>query len=130
MYCVVWDHGPKPRNTSKATAKDTSDENKFRKEHNFETLLSTVALFIEQEPFSHVSMCLDVNFRHVQQENFTQRKGMNIKEAIFQEGGDTFQNSSIHLLFYEKICSKDLENDQPKISSMSLCQFKNDLSLK
>jgi hypothetical protein len=72
-------------------------------------------------------MNLDVNFWRVCQENFTQLKGMNIKEAIFKENGDTFQNSSIHLLFYEKISNKDLqddqvpENEQPKIASMSLC---------
>jgi hypothetical protein len=72
-------------------------------------------------------MNLDVNFWRVRQENFTQLKGMNIKEAIFKENGDTFQNSSIYLLFYEKISNKDLqddqvpENEQPKIASMSLC---------
>ena len=61
-----------------------------------------MALFIEQEPFSCVPMHLDVNFWHICQENFTQEGGKNIKEEIFKENGDTFQNSPIHLFFMKK----------------------------
>src|SRR5687767_6892842 len=78
-------------------------------------------------------MYLDVNFWRVHQENYTQVRGINIKEAIFKEGGDTFQNCSIHLSFYEKISNKDLLvplDEQPKIFSMSLCQFNKDDTLK
>ena len=81
-----------------------------------------MTLFIEEEPFFHVPMHLDVNFWRVRQENFTKEGGKNIKEEIFKENGDTFQNSPIHLFFYEKIHSTDLQGGQSKISSMSLCQ--------
>ena len=38
------------------------DDGMFLKNKNFDCLLSTVILFIEQEPFTNVSMNLDVNF--------------------------------------------------------------------
>ena len=90
----------------------------------FQSLLSTVTLFIEQDPFLHVPMSLDVNYCRVCQENFTKEGGKNIKEEIFTENGDTFQNSPIHLLFYEKIRRQDIRGELSKISSMSFCQFK------
>ncbi len=125
---AVLDLATKSQNkTSMETSEKLSTaetESKFWKEHNFETHLSTVTLFIEQEPFLHVPMNLDVNFCCVRQENFTQLGGKNIKEEVFKENGDTFQNSPIHLLFYEKISSTDLEGKHTKISSMSLCQIK------
>ena len=55
-------------------------------------------------------MNLDVNFWHVHQENFTQSGGNNIKEEIIKAKGDTFQNSLIHLFFYEKISKTDLQH--------------------
>src|SRR5687767_11248129 len=60
-------------------------ENKFQIEKNLYSLLSTIFLFIEQDPFFDVPMNLDVNFWHVCQENFTQLNGKNIKKEIFKE---------------------------------------------
>src|SRR5687767_15324867 len=76
-------------------------------------------------------MNLDVNFRRVHQENFLKAEGTTIKDAIFKEGDDTFQNSAIHLLFYEKIVCSDgdlvptlIESPTPELTSMSFCKFK------
>src|SRR5687767_15318538 len=62
---------------TKATMKKSTDklptvdtENKLQIESNFYCLLSAIFLFVEQEPFYHVPMNLDVNFWHVHQENF------------------------------------------------------------
>jgi hypothetical protein len=128
---------------SKATSKNNSEkpqavptDNVFFIEKNFDSLLPTIVLFINQEPFSNVAMNLDVNFWHVQQENLIQLEGPTIKDAIFEKGGDTFQNSPIYLLFYEKISKTDLEDDlvptldePPELSSMSWCRLKQNLVL-
>ena len=71
-------------------------------EKNFECLLPTIILFLEQESISNVSMNLNVNFRRVRQENFTDSKRENFNSALFEANGKTFQNSPIHLMFYEK----------------------------
>ena len=50
-------------------------------------------------------MHLDTNFWKVKQENFRAAVGTDtdIQEAILKENGDTFKNTPIHLIFYEKI---------------------------
>src|SRR5688500_6429417 len=127
----------------KTTPKDTSDtfqaeklDEIFQVDENFHSFLSTIVLFIEQEPFSNVPMNLDVNFRHVNQENYAQENGRDMKEAIFEENRDTFQNNAIHLLFYEKIIRTKPSNDllpsldkTPTLSSMSWCRLKKNLEL-
>jgi hypothetical protein len=134
-------------NWLKASPKDYSDifdENSakdiFIIRKIFESLLSTIVLFIEQEPFTNVPMNLNTNFWHVRQENYTKIKvgGSNIKEAIIEENGNTFQNSPIHLVFYEKINTADLPNDDlvptlnetpPQFFSMSYIRLKKDPAL-
>src|SRR6478735_8401872 len=70
-------------------------------EQHFDTLFSTIVLFLEQDPFTNIAMNLDVNFCRVKQENFKKKTdGKTMQEEIWMEGGDTFQNSPIHLLFY------------------------------
>ena len=114
----------------------------FLIEKNFESLLSTIVLFIEQEPFSNVPMNLDVNFWHIHQENFTHGEGLTFKDSIFTEKGDTFQNSPMHLFFYEKINitkpNDDLvptldelpkSSELPELSSMSYIRLKGEIAL-
>ena len=76
-------------------------------------------------------MNLDVNVRHVHQENYTKEESSTIKDAIFKENDDTFQNSAIHLLFYEKIISEGQDPEPnlnalptPELTSISYCKFK------
>ena len=121
-----------------ATPKDTPDipqdvpvKDFLSINDDFKSLLSTIVLFLEQEPFSSVSMNLDVNFWHIHQENFDSEnnEGTTLSQEIFTANGDTFQNSPIHLLFYEKITNKDCHlvptlNGIPELSSMSFCRFK------
>ena len=54
-----------------------------------------------------------------------------IVDSIFAKGDDTFQNSPVHLLFYEKV-NDDLAPDlnTPELSSMSYCRLRSDSSLK
>ena len=72
-------------------------------ERNFDSLLLTIVLFIDQEPVSNVAMTLDVNFWHIHQENFTDGEGLTFEDSMYTDKGDTFQNSPLHLFFYEKI---------------------------
>ena len=120
-------------NWVKTAQKDPSDlsdssplDQMFIIDKKFNSLFSTIALFIKQEPFSNVSMNLNANFRCVQQENYTKIKvdGSTIQDAIFKENGKTFQNSPIHLMFYEKVNNADLPDDntldeKPQLSSLS-----------
>ena len=78
------------------------EDEKFSVEKNFESLLSTIILFLEQDTFLNAPMNLDVNFCHVCQDNLTKGKGTNIQKSIMEENGNTFQNSPIYLMFYEK----------------------------
>ena len=104
----------------------------FGMEKNFESLLTTLDLFIEQEPISNVPMNLDVNFWHVRQDTFFEVKGSSIsmRDAIFKENDDSFQNSHIYLVFYEKIKNTDLPEEtvpavaRPELISMSQCKMK------
>ena len=57
------------RNQAKANPKNTPDtpqavtaDDMLLIEKNFDSLFSTIVLFIEQDPFSNVPMNLDVNF--------------------------------------------------------------------
>ena len=83
-------------------------------------------------------MNLDTNYWCVQQKNFTEIvvEGSTIKDAIFKKNGNTFQNSPIHLMFYEKIkAPKPLTglvpnlDESSKLASMSYCKLKKDPSL-
>ena len=102
-----------------------------------ESLLSTINLFIDQDSKFNALMNLNVNFRRVRQENFTEKEEKNFKSAIFQEGGTSFQNSPIHLMFYEKldIFGKDLlptdeKFEELELSSMSYCRLRKDFASK
>src|SRR5687768_4932745 len=71
--CALWCKSDQEQ----ATPKDTFDvhhavpvEDFLLKENEFKSLLPTVVLFIEQEPFSNVLMNLDVNFWEIHKENF------------------------------------------------------------
>ena len=133
-YYSLW---PK-RGQDQATPNDTQDipqdgqvEDFLIIDDDFKSLFSTIVLFLEQELFSSVSMNLDVNFWHIHQENFDMEtnEGTTLKQEIFKANGDTFQNSPIHLLFYEKISNKDYHLVPtpigiPELSSMSYCRFK------
>jgi len=108
------------------------------------SLFSTIVWFIEQDPYTNVAMTLDVNYCIVKQLNFntdTLTTGKDINKAIMDTTGDTdtFQNSPIHLLFYEKINESDYDSNSivpgvrampPEIFSMSNCKLKLDASQK
>jgi len=102
---------------------------------NFNLLFSTIVWFLEHDPFMNTAMNLDVNCWIVKQENFTTSKGTDkcIYNAITVEKGDTFQNTPIHLFFYEKRYKSDLpkddqgatlENNPPEVFSLSSCKLK------
>ena len=61
---------------------------------------------------------------------FLEFEGSTLNQSIFNEDGDTFQNSPLHLLFYEK---KEIDNNLvpnletgPELTSMSYCKLKDD----
>ena len=119
------------------TPKGTSDVHQvvpvedFLLKDNFKSLLPTIVLFIEQEPYSNVSMNLDVNFQEIHQENFDRViYGTTMREEAVKPNGDTFQNSPIHLLFFEKV-NEDMAPDlnASELTSMSYCRLKSDFSL-
>ena len=102
--------------------------NLFGVEKNFESLFPSIVLFLEQDVRYNVTMNLDVNFQRLRQENLQQDHGSNIIGSIFDQDGKTFQNSPIHLIFYERVY--DYKDDllltlkeKPKLSSMGWCQF-------
>ena len=109
---------------------DVSPEELFKIEKTFDGLLSTIVLFIEQDSFFNAPMNLDVIFQQIYQENFLNYKmndGLSISDAIFTEGGNTFQNSDFHVMFYEKMTETLVPDEEapPEISSMSYCRLKN-----
>ena len=55
----------------------------FLVKKNFECLLSTINLFIDQDSNFNALMNLNVNFRQVRQENFTENQEKSFKSAIF-----------------------------------------------
>lgn len=77
-------------------------------------------------------MNLDVNFWHVIQENFFLGEE-NVNNAIFKKNGDLFQNTPIHLIFYEKIPLQPEHGsfqDMPALSSISKCKVKKTNAFK
>jgi hypothetical protein len=126
------------KNKSKKTAnkhqkKQTKDAetdpvgNLFLKQKPFSSLLSTVTWFLEQESVSNLAMNLDVNYCQVNQNNFKKKgeTGKTMEEMIFIQDGDSFQNSPIDLIFYEKkILSHDVH--PPDVASMSSCKLRPD----
>ena len=97
-------------------------------------MISTIILFIEQEPYSNVLMNLNVNFRRVQQGNFMPVEGDNFEDAIYEDNGRKFQNSPIHLVFYEMIEKPPQLTDlvptleePPQLSSMTWCKLNKNL---
>ena len=90
-----------------------------------------MTLFLEQEPVSSLAMNLDVNYCQVNQENYN-KKGeteKNMQEIIFIQDGDSFQNSPIDLVFYEKkIQSYNSKscNYLADVASMSYCKLSSD----
>ena len=110
---------------------DDSNPELLNSEQNFDSLLSTIVWFIEQDPYTNIAMNLDVNYCKVQQENFKMvMEGRDMLDEIWKEEGKTFQNSCIHLLFYEKNLQEDLHRGKPglnmplEISLLSLCKLK------
>jgi len=102
----------------------------FLLEDNFNSLLTSMILFVEQDPYSNVAMHLDVNFWKVCQENFDTEEEETIKTAIFEENGDSFQNSPMHLLFYEKITNTERNlRAKPVLTSMSRCRLEKHFDL-
>ena len=79
-----------------------SSEEMLRVEQNFHSVFSTIVWFLKQDPFTNVAMHLDVNCQKVKQINFTASNRKDFHTALNIDG-DTFQNTPIHLLFYEKI---------------------------
>jgi hypothetical protein len=121
-----------PYNKINSTNEVDSTEEMLQVEQNFHSVFSTIVWFLEQDPFTNIAMHLDVNYRRVKQENFTAANRKDIHNAITKANGDTFQNTPIHLLFYEKIHEAKLSSDDmvlsletpPEISSMSVCKLK------
>src|SRR6476620_8676582 len=67
----------KAKNTVKSAARKSPEvpktevvEELFLKQKPLQSLLPTVNLFLEQEPISGVAMNLDVNYCHVNQDNY------------------------------------------------------------
>ena len=117
---------------------ETEEVNEFYEvQTNFESFVSTIVMFIEHEPYSKMAMNLDTNFRRVLQENYKKVKnGMTMEQSIFQDKGNTFCNSSIELLFYEKVNDKSKlqvgmvpTKQTPKIFSMSKCRLNQEIDL-
>ena len=105
-FIKLWPKCIQEKDTPKDKADITEDvpvEESFHIERNFDSLFSTIILFLEQEPYTSVPMNLDVNFWRFNQENFVQTGGISMKEQVFKPDGKSFQNSPIHLLFYEKV---------------------------
>ena len=102
---------------------------------NFESLISAIMLFIEQELYTNVAMNLDANFHRVFQENYKKPKnGLTMEQSILQEDGNTFCNSSIQFLFYEKVnnsssvqVAKEEKDKMPKFFSMSKCRLNQEI---
>ena len=83
-----------PKASTKNTLEITEskeDNSMFLIEISIWSVLAALMLFIEQEPVSNTAMHLDVNYRHVSQENYTNLKGSNFHEEIYKEGETPFQ---------------------------------------
>ena len=89
------------KDTNLTSEVDDSSEEMLRVEQNFHSVFSTIVWFLDQDPFTNVAMHLDVICQIVKQTNYTASNRKDIHTAL-KVDGDTFQNSPIHLLFYEK----------------------------
>ena len=103
----------------------------FLKQKPFPSLLSTVTLFLEQESVSRLAMNLDVNYCQVNQENFNKKTETEntMQEMIFMQDGDSFQNSPIDLIFYEKkilLDNSKSSNYLADVASMSYCKLSSE----
>src|SRR5688572_25170149 len=83
---------------------------------NFDSLFLTIIWFLEHDPYTNSAMNLDVNYLKVKQENFKASRGTDkdIYDAITVKNGDTFQNTPILLLFYEKRYKSDIPKNDLK----------------
>jgi hypothetical protein len=109
-----------------------SKANNLQIDKNFYSLLLTVVWFLEHDSYTNVTMNLDINFCKVFQENYELKStgGKTMAEGIKEEDSTTFQNSPIHLMFYEKISQEDnkknnsgfIFNSSPELSSMTWCK--------
>ena len=101
---------------------------------NFEAHLPSITLFLEQDSYLNEAMHLDLNFRSVDQDNYKkQKQGKTMSEAINEENGLTFQNSAIHILFYEKMMKKQDQptiDEVPEVISMSRCKLEKEVTEK
>lgn len=124
-----------PTKATKDKPKSFSKKDMLHFEQNFNSLLSTIVLFLEHDPFTNIAMNLDVNYRRVKQENFEAKRNTeeDIQKSIQKVNGDDFQNSPIHLLFYEKVNKRDKSDNAllfarqnyPELSSLSWCKLNN-----
>ena len=94
------------------------DDPFFDIDKNFDSYLSTIVMFLEQEPYYNVAMHLDVNCQQVHQENFESAQGTNFKDEIFKNKGDSFLNSPIHLMVYKKMKKEDYKEDYLSIDEI------------
>ena len=117
---------------------ETEEVNEFFEvQKNFESLIPSIMLFIEHEPYTNVAMNLDTNFRRVLQQNYKKPKnGLTMEQSIHAPKGNTFNNSSIELLFYKKLnntsnsqLTKEEKDRMPKIFSMSKCWLDQEIEL-
>ena len=73
-------------------------------------------------------MHLDVNFCQINQENYYNSDSSTFCHEMFKANGDSFQNTPVHLLFYEKISTQEMLvpslDPMPELFSMSWCRFK------
>ena len=134
-YSEVQQSDQAPNKESSNSSNAASLDNMLQFERNFNSLFPTIVWFLEHDPFTNIAMNLDVNFWKVKQDNLisSEETDTDILNSIKQKDGNTFQNSEIHLLFYEKIAKSELSSNEllltmehpPKISSMSDCLLKN-----
>lgn len=84
------------------------DDKMLEVKQKFESLFSTIVWFVEQDPYTNVAMNLEVNYCKVKQDNYfvLTPTGKDFHTALMEIGGTTFQNSQIHLLFYERSVHK------------------------
>ena len=109
----------------------------FEIQKNFESLIPSVMMFIEQEAYSNAAMHLDVNFCRVFQANYKwPKRNLTMEEAIFEKNGKTFENSLIELIFYEKMITSteqkiglEEKEKMPKIFLMSKCRLNQEIDI-
>ena len=123
---------------SNVTSTDDDTGEMLHLAQNFQSVFSTVVWFLEQDPFTNVAMHLDVNCWKVKQGNYTAENKKDEHFAIQDETGNTFQNTPIYLLFYERIKKSAISSEEmllatkipPEILSMSVCKLKKSNQVK